>query len=179
MYEKNKISEARYFYSQMIKSRDNREVFIYSLSAFLSSARSVLQYAHKEAKAKPNGQKWYDGHISKVRVFKFFKNKRDINIHDEPIEPNKAIDINFKEIVHISESVSIILRNSDGKIKQQYNSEEPKQPQGTAYTPSIIKLRYKFDDWPGNEDVETLSKLYLDELEIFVNDGLKKGLITG
>jgi hypothetical protein len=179
MYEKNKLAEAKYFYSQMIKNRGKRDVYSHNLSAFLSASRSVLQYASEEVRTKPNGQRWFDDYVFKTPIFKFFKEKRDINIHDKPIEPNKNADINFNETIHVSEQVSAILRNKNGKIKQQINSGKTEQSQDIAYTPSVVKLRYIFVDWPGNEDVETLSKLYLDELEIFINDGLNKGLIIG
>lgn len=54
--ERSKLAEARYFYSRMRKEVDDREAFTCNLSAFLAAARSVLQYALKEAKTKTGGQ---------------------------------------------------------------------------------------------------------------------------
>ena len=66
MSESQKIREAEYFLAQMDRERENAEHFGHNLSAFLSSARSVLQYALEEAKPKPGGLAWYDGTMSGV-----------------------------------------------------------------------------------------------------------------
>ena len=50
MNEYTKLKEAQYFNSEMVKKQLNRDSFNYNLSAFLSSARSILQYALEEAK---------------------------------------------------------------------------------------------------------------------------------
>ena len=55
MYEQEKLGEANYFYSRMLSEAVDRDAFIFNLSAFLSSARSVLQYAFKEAQTKSGG----------------------------------------------------------------------------------------------------------------------------
>lgn len=55
MYEQEKLDEARYFLSQMAMSADQPRAFRYELSAFLSAARSALQYALDEARAKVGG----------------------------------------------------------------------------------------------------------------------------
>jgi hypothetical protein len=47
-----KLAEAEYFYGRMQAERYNDAAFLHNLSAFLAAARSVLQYALKEAKAK-------------------------------------------------------------------------------------------------------------------------------
>ena len=80
MFEKEKIEEAKYFYDEMIKKHKDRKIFCFNLSAFLSASRSILQYALEEAKTKNNGQNWFDNHIHSNPIFRFFKDKRDINI---------------------------------------------------------------------------------------------------
>jgi hypothetical protein len=67
MNESGKIREAEYFLAQMDRERENAEHFGYNLSALLSSARSVLQYALEEANLKPGGQAWYDLKMTRVR----------------------------------------------------------------------------------------------------------------
>ena len=44
MYERKKFEEMKHFYYKMIDEQEHREIFEYNLSAFLSSARSILQY---------------------------------------------------------------------------------------------------------------------------------------
>lgn len=58
MFEQEKLKEAKYFYSRMKEERgqEDRESFKYNLSAFLSVARSVLQYALKEVDPGENPQ---------------------------------------------------------------------------------------------------------------------------
>jgi len=56
MHELEKIEEAKYFYSQMSVASDNRDRFKYNLSAFLASARSILQYALKKQNLKKGGR---------------------------------------------------------------------------------------------------------------------------
>jgi len=93
-----KLAEAKYFYDRMVEIQNtvvshNREHFIYSFSAFLSASRSVLQYMCREIEqkkdlvAKQEAKKWYDGKMTASQNLKFFKGKRDINIHTTPIMP--------------------------------------------------------------------------------------------
>ena len=56
--ERYKIGEAKFFLARMEESYQNREAFRYYLSAFLTAARSVLQYAREESSSKGR-QQWY------------------------------------------------------------------------------------------------------------------------
>jgi len=177
MYELEKIEEAKYFYSQMSKEKDNRDNLKYSLSAFLSSARSVLQYAFREAETNNGGQYWYDSQVSGNKVVSFFKDKRDINIHAEPVFVRKDVDVKLSETIHLSESISIIIRDSAGNIKGGYSSE-PKTPKQWVGEPPVVETRYRFDDWADREDIFTLCQKYLKELEAIITDGKSKGFLS-
>lgn len=50
MHELEKLKEAGYFARRMEASINDPKAFQYELSAFLSAARSVLQYAFEETK---------------------------------------------------------------------------------------------------------------------------------
>jgi hypothetical protein len=105
MNENLKIQEAEYFLSQMCENNE-RPFFNYNLSAFLTAARSVLQYAFEESKTKPNGKSWYDPAIQNRPVVKFFKDKRDINIHaSEPVNPSADINIGINDTISLSDEV--------------------------------------------------------------------------
>jgi len=134
MNEKMKIKEAEYFFAQMKDEQENREYFVFNLSAFLSAARSVLQYARKEAKAKEGGQQWHDNWISASPILMFFKCKRNINIHDEPVKPSAHFQTTITEKVSISESITIVHKGKDGKIISKYSSEPPKPKPGKLET---------------------------------------------
>jgi len=179
MHERKKLGEAKYFYSQMIEKQGHRENFMHNLSAFLSSARSVLQYALNEAKIKPRGQQWYDNRMSTSPVLKFFKDKRDINIHTEPIRPLAHYKSELTDTIHISDSVSITLRDKNGNIKQQYSSGQPEPIPKESETQAVMEIKYKFDDWVGSEEILTLCQMYIQELENVIKDGVNKGFITG
>ena len=179
MHERKKLREAEYFYSRMIEEQENRDNFTHNLSAFLSPARSVLQYTYTEAKTKSGGQQWYGNHISASSILKFFRDKRDINIHTEPIHPLAEYKLTLTETIHLSASVSVTVTDKDGNIKQQDSSDEPEPKSKGAAPPAVLEIRYKFDDWAGNEDILTLCQMYIQELEDVIKDGIHKGFITG
>lgn len=55
MHELFKIRESQHFYEQMKENINDPEKFTFSLSAFLSGSRSVMQYALDEAQSKAGG----------------------------------------------------------------------------------------------------------------------------
>ena len=179
MNELTKITEAKYFYDRMLAEFDNREVFTFKLSAFLSAARSVLQYALEEAKTKPGGQQWYDRHIAQSSVLSFFKDKRDINIHIEPIKPVQHTKITAKATIYMSASVHIVHRDKNGNVLYESPPEVTKPRPKKPEPPTIVTTEYRFADWTGSEDLITLSKMYLDELQRVVEDGRNESTITG
>ena len=177
MYEESKLNEARYFYSRMVSETDNRQNLLFDLSAFLSAARSVLQYALKEAQNKSGGQQWYDNQVASSGVLTFFRDKRDINVHTQPIQVNQHISIQLTDVVHISDSIHIKKFDQNGKLIGEYYSE-PSQPPPMHDIPPIVSDRFTFPDWIGNEDVLQLCDLYLKQLECAVVDGQSKGFLT-
>jgi hypothetical protein len=152
--------------------------FQYELSAFLSASRSVLQYALKEARSKAKGQAWYDNHISSNKTLGFFKDKRDLNVHAQPLQPSKKVSVVVSDEVRLSESVLVVLKRTDGTVETQ---ESPQEPSSTtrSTTHSRTTIQYFFRDWTGTEDVIELSKQYLHALQHLVDDGIRRGLLSG
>ncbi len=178
MHELEKIKEARYFFTQMKKELADSDPFNHNLSAFLSSTRSVLQYSLNEVNGKSGGQKWYDDIVSKSNVVKFFKDKRDINIHKEPIPVKKKVNATHTESIGISESIVVIRVDSEGK-KIILSSISPHSPERDVAKEQLsIEFKYFFSDWPGSEDALDLCSKYLEELEEMVKDGIKRGLLS-
>jgi len=152
MYEKDKIIEAEYFYTRMKQEQKDRDAFRYNLSAFLSAARSVLQYALKEAETKTGSQQWYDNQVSSYPASKFFKNKRDINIHASPVQFKQHVNVHVTETLPCPvDSVPFIFRDKDGNIKSQYLEEPPPAPVKVPETPPIVTYHFFFDDWSDDE----------------------------
>ena len=183
MYENAKVTEAKYFYSQMSSNFEDRDKFAYNLSAFLSSARSVPQYALEEAKIKTGGQAWYDSQIAASSILPFFKDKRDVNIHAEPVKPIKQVTATTTAKAAIRVSASVIVKDANGNIKYQSSSEpsepKPQSPSLSSQGAGSLTIRWKFSDWSGTEDIMTLCRMYIAELERFVKDGIASGFITG
>jgi hypothetical protein len=163
----------------MLKERTHREEFTYNLSAFLAAARSVLVYALKEAETKPGGSKWYDDQINASPVLSFFRDKRNVNIHSEPVKPVQNINVTTNLTIHVSVSASVIHCDKNGNILHQSNSATTGPRPRATDPPSEVTITYKFVDWKGSEDIETLCQIYLTGLEKVVNDGVVKKLITG
>lgn len=176
MNERSKLEEARFFYREMEKAHDDREAFPYNLSAFLSAARSVLQYAEREVDGTPS-QAWYDNTMASSDVLGFFKGKRDLNIHEEPVQPKQDIHITVSR--QLSEGVSLTVRDEEGNIVDEYEDPPDEPGPDEPRSETNVDRRWIFDDWPGNEDTPTLCRQYLDELETFIDEGGKDGHITG
>ena len=85
MREEEKLAEAKYFLGRMklAEAEANEVVYRYELSAFLSAARSVLQYACKESKDR-GFQGWYQKAVESDACIRYLKEERDLNIHSKP-----------------------------------------------------------------------------------------------
>jgi hypothetical protein len=180
--EQRKLDEAHYFLKRMGAVLDNPVSFGFEVSAFLSAARTVLQYAHAEAKTKSGGQQWYDAG-TKTPVVSYFKDKRDYNIHAAPVALNKTVAITAYESVPLllSESVKIEVRDDAGNLIHQYESPPPPPVPSPLPAPERLptsRTVYTFYDWKGVGEVIELSERYLAELEAIVADGQSRGFLT-
>jgi hypothetical protein len=186
MHERQKLDEARFFLRQMQATAQNAHALhplTWQLSAFLSSARSVLQYALDEAKTKPGGRAWYDAAVAGNPVIRFFKDKRDINIHEQPVVPSRRVEVSLSDTIHVEDSVSVVVRDRAGNVVQTYSSDEkrpgetpPADEPGDGTTTRTVFL---FADWTGAEDVPSLSEAYFVAVERLVQAGVAAAHITG
>ena len=152
MHEGDKLDEARYFLSKMTTSVNDTRAFRFELSAFLSSARSVLQYVLDEAKTKTGGQAWYDAQVSGHAEIKFFKDKRDINIHREPVAPLVSANLSVTEVCRVSESVRIKRVDEDGNVINETIVTFPPAPSPVNLPASAsLSYSYTFPDWSGTK----------------------------
>lgn len=175
----DKMQEAYFFYERMKESSEIDFAFKFYLSAFLSASRSVLQYIEDDVNGKKGkeigSQYWYD-EINKDDMIKFFKNKRDFNIHKKTIKTKKDILIRIQNCLHLSDSVAITVRDSKGNIKDTYHSGS--QLKNNAESSAISVSTYYFDDWSGDEDILRVSKKYLEKLnDVIAQIGVNKILL--
>jgi hypothetical protein len=163
MLEDKKIREAHFFYALALneerKVNDDRDTFEHFLSAFLSASRSVLQYAHNEAVlgGRPGGPIWYETTMSGSSVLQYFKEKRDANIHAQPVSAIREFDLPIEDSIWMGAAPPI---------------------PGHVGWPAKVPDKYKFADWPGSEGILTLCMACLRELRGFVQDGQNRGFLT-
>ena len=166
----------------MEESVEDRDAFRFHLSAFLSAAQSVLQYALTESEGKGN-LKWYEKSVAQINktqnnVLKDFKEKRDANIHKgKPVDPARDVTISLSEGVMALAAVGEAFFN-DKPVEMSRPEEEPPPPKHPERKHEIT-VRYRFDDWSGPEDVIGLSPRDIEELESFVQSGIEQGYISG
>lgn len=158
MHEDSKIREAEHFLCEISTATAQPDKTRFCASAFLSAARSALQYALKEAKTRPGGQAWYDGAVAGDPVVAFLKDHRDINIHDRPapMRTNVFIQVPSGHLSFSSSTSDWIPASAIGT---------------TTYS-------YHFKGWAGSEDVGDLCCRYLSEIKRIVADGRSKGFLT-
>lgn len=176
MREWDKIEEAEHFLAQMGAAQQDRDArkFKHNLSAFLTASRSVLQYALGKAKKGSRRWKWYDNWMKKSTMFTFFKGKRNDNIHEQPVTPKRNIRVTID--LPVQTSVHIAKLDKHFKLIEQRDLSE----KGSVARTSEISVttRYFFDDWTGSDDVLTLCQKYVNDLKLFVQDGIVKGFLT-
>lgn len=179
MHEQAKIDEAKYFLTQLKTLVDDRPAFNFNLSAFLAAARSALQYAHKESKPKTGGPAWYDNAVAGQSTVRFFRDKRDVSIHTNPVSPSATIDASVTETLYLSDSFTATIVRRDGTT-EEVSSQNPSPPPHPAppRTEAAVTYQYFFKDWPGSEDVINLSATYITQLESIISDGVAKGFLT-
>ena len=120
MHERSKLAEARHFLDRMHAEHGNPAAFTLELSAFMGAARSVLQYACREAQLKPGGQKWYDQTMANPLLC-FFRDLRDNNIHEVPAKPLTKITTEVAGLLNIGDDDDeILIPYPHNRIVQQY-----------------------------------------------------------
>ncbi len=181
MHESEKLDEAKDFYRQMSEQYDDRTAFKRNLSAFLSAGGSVLQYARKEAETKVGGQHWYGNRVHGSQVLTFFKGKRNANIHDEPVRPTRYSQVTLGGVIAPRASLKFVHKDADGNVIQRGSSDSVQADSEVQRSRETVSIshRWIFNDWPGTEDVMTLCKQYIDELESFVKEGISQGFLSG
>jgi hypothetical protein len=175
MHEQSKLKEAEFFLCHMALQSSDRQAFMYFLSAFLSAARSVVQYAFEEVKSKPFAQAWYEEQVRSSDIVSFFKDKRDVNIHVRPARISEKISMS--ETLHISDSLVVRMADHNGN-QSVVHASSLQQAHPDSETPRTKKVSLVFPGWNGSQDVFQLCEEYLKELNEIVSDGKVRGFLT-
>ena len=180
MNEEHKIEEAQYFLTRLSDPQLEIREFSFELSAFLTAARSVLQYALDEARLKSGGQAWYEKQVKAAEAVKFFKEKRDLSVHAEPVIPRKVINIHIEESLGVSDFYKIEIINPDGTVvpdTPQVTTMQQCNPE-ISRTSSISFVTFHFSDWSGQESVTELCEAYLKQVHEIIDNGRAHGFIS-
>jgi len=206
MNERKKLEEARFFLQHMEQSQSDIVSFGRFFSAFVSAARSVLQYAREEAITKGKKECWYDKKMNSSIVFRFFKNQRDLEIHQRPADLTKSVEISVpstyiqitlsggqkedreffsKTLFKYFSGGDVPIDDLDRARNMQSNCEIEQVNTGNG----AVKDSYGFKKWIDmpkefeiicdTADVLGFCKQYIDELEKFIDDGVRSNYITG
>jgi hypothetical protein len=184
MHEESKVAEADYFLKGIAGAVDDPNATRYQASAFLTAARSVLQYAREEAMTRAGGQQWYDDAVVRDPLVKCLKDHRDINVHERPLpmRTHTTIEVGAAVLTFQSTLAATIIRGATGEQEHRVI----KDPVSSSAPPVRVSLQadanpryaYEFKDWPGSEDLLTLCRRYLDEIKRIVVDGRSRGFLT-
>lgn len=180
MNEDHKIEEAQHFLHKLANPGLDLREFSFELSAFLTGARSALQYALEEAKLKPGGQAWYDRQIAAAPAARYFKDKRDVSVHVTPVIPSRTFHIKLEDRISFGNSVSVEVRRSDGNIVPDppKNPASEQIPNEITRASSSSSVTFHFSDWSGPEDVVTLCGNYLRQVRSIILDGRSDGFVS-
>ena len=177
MQKQEKINEARYFLGGMREVLDQPEHFRYELSAFMSAARSVFQYIHKEVKTDPPKLAWYESQVSSNPVIQFLRNARNTSIHARPVRPKQVVHAVVTDRMTASAGAWLTRVDADGTVSHGPAPYIEPTPPVVEQAPHVSHAYY-FDGWAGKEDVLSLCATYVKEIVAFVNDGVTNGHLT-
>ena len=171
--EDAKFREAAYFLGVMKSNANDRNAFVYNFSAFISAARSVVQYALEECKSNTASKQWYDNYVANSTMIRYFKDKRDVNIHEEPVVPNAAykVELTIPLVISGSTSVKVMARDANGIFVEKSTPASDVAENSISTPPSIRNtkdsVRYFLADRI-NDDLVFLAENYLNELFAFL-----------
>jgi len=174
---KEKLLEAEYFLTQMEEKRADRAPFKYSLSAFLSAARSVTLYAQKAFKRVPGFEEWYAQKRKEMDgdpAMRFFLEARNIALKQEHVPTRAQIDMTLTSTVDITCSVEAVLIRADGTREvQDLDASDPPQAPAQAKPEPTVEWMWYFESLPDNvseKDVVTLCAEHVTKLRAFVEE---------
>ncbi|TBU75195.1 hypothetical protein [Phytopseudomonas daroniae] len=171
-----KIADADYFFRQMCQVGDSsREDFTRQLSAFISSSRSVLQYGLRETKGNAEKKNAYLDLLKKHEVVEFFKDIRDLDIHERPVSPK----------AHVRTLVVDLVRATSGVVSTEEDEARWMDPTYEPIQQDVILIKtvesttvdYRFHDWPGPENVIALCDIYMIKIKQIISAARADGLI--
>ena len=100
-------------------------------------------------------------------MFQFFREIRNDNIHKKPVETNRIGSSSMIGSLFVKTS-----EITEDQIAEYQKEVKEKQMEGV-----INEIHYYFEEWDGPEDVFTLAEMYLDQLDDFISEAERRGII--
>ncbi|MGE8036914.1 hypothetical protein [Lysinibacillus sp. NPDC093692] len=150
-----KLKEAKYYLNDMrIKqSTGTKEEFTYAFSSFLTSIRSVTQYAFDYK------QQAYDTLISSLKFKGVFTDLRNENIHAKPVGTSNAGQSSIPIVLTVS--------NGESEVDSLEKDEKESSPLNEYYY--IFEGQFDTPEFRDKTLIE-LASLYINEVEKFISD---------
>jgi hypothetical protein len=168
------LKKARYFLAQAVAAQNDDAIlndrlpFGANLEAAIIYARSSLDYLRNELKPVHNQvryKRWHEDRLETLKktnpVFKYFTDRRDFIIHQEPEKTNAQISIAARVSASSSVSLRMNVIRADGTIKEDkvVASSAPPPSKATAdMERGALKTGHTFvfvdPDWRKNPAVE-------------------------
>jgi hypothetical protein len=156
--KEDRLAEAEYFLEKMTKHYADTKALNFNYSAFLNASRSVIQYIFEEVEHKPTKRALYDTFVGKNEVIQFFRDKRNINIHERPVT-------NDSRSVTIHANCTYVIT---GQKEQPAKNWKPP-------TSTVVN---KITNWNDvEEEIVEACTNYVDEIKKLLADGRSKGYI--
>ncbi|MGE7020404.1 hypothetical protein [Solibacillus cecembensis] len=154
---KEKLDEAKYYLKNMEISQTSgtKQEFTYAFSSFLTSIRSVTQYAYDHKKQA------YNSLISNLKYKDVFTNLRNENIHAKPVKTSNA---GQSDLVGV---ITITTYESDADALEEVKEESNASPINEYF--HIFEGQYDRPEYRDKTLID-LAGLYINEVEKFIND---------
>ena len=99
-----KISEAEYRLSRLLKTINDKHNFKHEINAFIVSAQSIISIIYRKYKHINGFKDWFDNFTGNNDILIFFRTQRNLTVHEKPIKPTADVILRINE--HISSGVT-------------------------------------------------------------------------
>jgi hypothetical protein len=198
--------KGRIFVNNGIDPETGAHPLITHLSSFLAHTRSIIQYAYKEAKESGKLNE-FEQYIRRIDIFRLFREIRNSDIHEYTIGCHSTINAiaevdtrSAKDGVVTSKPVRMVIESLDDinkpkkenpdvsveyslckrvKVTDELLMElEAQGKQDLLKAAGEGKELYDSVDFLGNSDLHDLCDIYVEELNRFVEHGVRSGFIS-
>ena len=196
----------RIFVNDGIDPETGADPLLTHIGSFLAHARSIIQYAYKEAKEIGKLDE-YENYVKNIEIFKIFKDVRDSDIHEYTISSHTTMAATAKFDKSKSSDGKIVSKPMTFAVEDLKDLNNPTKIKGDVtivYTlrkkmtitielinkvkdegllnilEAICKGKEIFDEQElnGITNIHILCEIYIEELCKFIELGKKRGFIS-